>query len=187
MIKIRQNIFETNSSSSHAISIKKLDNSKNGYINFRNIDVSNFVAASVYDRTRFIYSVLCRFVCDYVQYSGKYNWAKYEYLDNGINKDSSIIKEIYEDVFAFKCVVDLLKSVFRNHNIKLYFDSFTAMYNPMTHDEDDDTAYNLLFFSFNEKDFKDDEKVYKYFKSIKEDVTNYIFDDYILTSVSNFR
>lgn len=156
MYKIRRNVFETNSSSSHVLTVTKLESKKIKKIILGDV-VKDGTFVTIKDKTKLIYYALCAFVMDY-----QYVKLRMSYIT--------------ETNFAFKCLKEMLEDIFKDSGISLIFKDTNYM---GTDELKWLEPYEELFGEFGIENFKDDKKVCEYINSIKDRVKEYIFGDYI--------
>ena len=163
MYKIRRNLFETNSSSTHSISIVKrdvIDDIEENSTIVLNVDMANRIAVTQKDRLYFISNVLTSLVSEY------------------FDKFSSIYVEPDDKLYSENIAFDVLREVLKEEkNVTLiYKDSYNAM---LYDDSIDRYSFELFFGIFS---CKSEEEYKKYVLDAKEKIRNYIFGDFTLES-----
>ena len=163
MYKIRRNLFETNSSSTHSISIVKRDViddiEKNSTI-VLNVDMTDEVATTQKDRLYFISNVLTALV------------------DTYFDIFSSIYVKPDDKLYSENIAFDVLRDVLREEkNVTLVYKDSK---NPMIYDDSKDRySFELFFGIFS---CKSEEEYKEYVLGAKEKIRDYIFGNYTLKS-----
>lgn len=166
MFKIRKNLFETNSSSTHSVSIQKLDNDgriepNKAVILCKNMEDSD--AISEKDKLQFISCVLTALVEDYYDNTSK------EYIEPDNN--------LYFSNIAFSPLKEVLQE---EGNVELVYDNCR---NPMPYDKSKGLdSYDILFGLFEFEGDNLEDRYLEYTKNMKPKIKEYIFGNYVLSS-----
>lgn len=167
MLKIRKGLFETNSSSTHSLTVKKIED--DGKIKYgSHIILKEYMAGkSAYtekEKLQFISCVLTSLVETY------YNAINRKYDCNA--------SELFNNS-AFLTLKEVLKE---ERNVELeYQGQGTYMY----YDDDlDMSAWEVLFGEFDWLKGNLKNRYFKYTKNMKPKIKDYIFGNYILSSKS---
>lgn len=167
MLKIRKGLFETNSSSTHSLTVKKIED--DGKIKYgSHIILKEYMAGkSAYtekEKLQFISCVLTSLVKEYyAEINRNYNCNASELLNNS----------------AFLTLKEVLKE---ERNVELEYQGQETY---MPYDDDlDMSAWEVLFGEFDWLKGNLKNRYFKYTKNMKPKIKDYIFGNYILSSKS---
>lgn len=164
--KIRNKVFETNSSSTHSISVQKLNDDGRIERNKTVIlceDMYGRTATTEMQKLQFISCVLTALVEDY------YDNISREYMksDNGL----------YFNNIAFDALKEVLKE---ERNVDLIYKN---CHNSISYDDDHELcSYEVLFGCFDWGSDNLEERYIEYVQRMKPKIKKYIFGNYILSS-----
>ena len=164
--KIRNKVFETNSSSTHSISVQKLDGDGRIEPNKTVIlceDMCGGTATTEMQKLQFISCVLTALVEDY------YDNTRDEYIrpDN----------DLYFSNIAFSPLKEVLRE---ERNVELVYNNCR---NSMPYDESKGLgSYDVLFGLFEFEGDNPEERYAEYVQNMKPKIKDYIFGNYILSS-----
>lgn len=166
MFKIRKNLFETNSSSTHSLTVKKIED--DGEIEYGShiILKEDMVGKSAYtekEKLQFISCVLTSLVEAY-----------YDEIDENYDCNAS---ELFFNNSAFLTLKEVLKE---ERNVELEYQGRETY---MDYDDNlDMAAWDVLFgdFDWSKDNLKD--RYLEYTKNMKPKIKDYIFGNYILSS-----
>ena len=167
MFKIRKNLFETNSSSTHSLTVRKIGD--DGKIEYGSHIVLKeaMLGKSAYtekEKLQFISCVLTSLVEMYYDETGE-----------SYNCD---ISELFFNNPAFLTLKEVLKE---ERNVELEYQGKNTYM--LGNDDYGNFAWDILFGDFNwhpEDDLR--ERSLEYCKDMKSKIKEYIFDNYILSS-----
>lgn len=164
--KVRNKVFETNSSSTHSISVQKLDGDGRIEPNKTVIlceDMYGGTATTEMQKLQFISCVLTALVEDY------YDNISREYVES----DNSL----YFNNIAFSPLKEVLRE---ERNVELVYNNCR---NPMSYDESKGLgSYDVLFGLFEFEGDNLEERYAEYIQNMKPKIKDYIFGNYILSS-----
>ena len=164
--KIRNKVFETNSSSTHSISVQKLDDDGRIERNKTVIlceDMYGETATTEMQKLQFISCVLTELVEDY------YDYTTEEYIPSD--------NKLYFNNIAFDALKEVLKE---ERNVELVYNNCR---NSMFYDESKGlSSYDVLFGLFEFEGDNLEERYAEYIQNMKPKIKDYIFGNYILSS-----
>lgn len=164
--KIRNKVFETNSSSTHSISVQKLDDDGRIEPNKTVIlceDMYGRTVTTEMQKLQFISCVLTELVENY------YDNISEEYVEPD--------NVVYFNNIAFDALKEVLKE---ERNVDLIYKNCR---NAIPYDDDHELcSYEVLFDNFDWEDSNLEERYVNYTKKIKSKIRDYIFSNYILSS-----
>lgn len=161
MLKVRHQVYETNSSSTHSLTIRKLSSKQTTIPENSEFDicreigfVSNETAVSEMQKLRYLVSL----VALYMEYKADHNEAfDDDYYGYYGEKSTAGWRRYQKDIFSFPWLVWLCEVVKEERDTILFFDKNVSdfPYISETDGFEDDYVWEVLGFSKEDRDNKD--------------------------------